>query len=195
MIIRRYQSEDEQGWLRCRVLSFLDTAYFDNVLQAKESYENPSIELVVLEDDMVVGLMDIEYEKEPNTVCARGNGRGGMIWHVATHPDYQRRGYGERLLKEAEKLARELEIDYLEAWTRDDQWVNLWYEKFGFEKFQTYLHVVAVGNDEVGKLVDQKKGYSTLQAFAHYNGTEVDEVKNSFTRVHECNGYAKTLRN
>lgn len=33
---REYRHDDERGWLRCRVLSFLDTAYFDSVLQTKE---------------------------------------------------------------------------------------------------------------------------------------------------------------
>ena len=46
MIIRKYEDKDELGWVRCRVLSFLDSAYFDNVLQKKEHYNNPSLELV-----------------------------------------------------------------------------------------------------------------------------------------------------
>ena len=40
MIIRDYHSNDEIGWVRCRVLAFLQTAYFDNVLNKKEEYEN-----------------------------------------------------------------------------------------------------------------------------------------------------------
>lgn len=32
--VRDYQPADEQGWLRCRVLSFLGTAYFDDVMPA-----------------------------------------------------------------------------------------------------------------------------------------------------------------
>ena len=31
MEIRDYQIEDETSWVRCRVLSFLDTAYYDIV--------------------------------------------------------------------------------------------------------------------------------------------------------------------
>ncbi|CDQ40019.1 hypothetical protein BN990_02337 [Virgibacillus salexigens] len=46
MKIRKYSVDDELGWVRCRVLSFLDTAYYDNVFSEKEKYENPSIELV-----------------------------------------------------------------------------------------------------------------------------------------------------
>lgn len=44
--VRTYRPTDEEGWLRCRVLSFLGSAYFDDVRQEKEQYEGPSIELV-----------------------------------------------------------------------------------------------------------------------------------------------------
>lgn len=37
MEIREYHPPDESGWVLCRILSFLDTAYFDNVQQTKEN--------------------------------------------------------------------------------------------------------------------------------------------------------------
>lgn len=55
MIIREYESKDEQGWVRCRVLAFLDSAYYDNVLREKEHYEHPAIELVAVIDQQLVG--------------------------------------------------------------------------------------------------------------------------------------------
>ena len=64
MKIRSYRPEDEEGWVRCRVLAFLHTAYFDNVLQQKERYDNPSIELVAEVDGQIVGLIDIELEND-----------------------------------------------------------------------------------------------------------------------------------
>lgn len=113
--IRQYQPKDETGWLRCRVLSFLDTAYYDNVLKEKETYNHPSIEWVAEENRQIVGLTDIEYEVEEGTVCSRGIGLGGMIWHVAVHPDVQRKGVGKQLLHEAENIAREIGLNRLEA--------------------------------------------------------------------------------
>ncbi|WP_144265415.1 GNAT family N-acetyltransferase, partial [Nosocomiicoccus sp. HMSC059G07] len=92
MIIRDYEVSDEAGWVRCRVLSFLQTAYFDNVLTEKERYDNPAIELVAEIDGQIVGLIDVEYETEELTVCSRGAGLGGMIWHIAVQPDYYRQG-------------------------------------------------------------------------------------------------------
>ncbi|HGN6593803.1 TPA: GNAT family N-acetyltransferase, partial [Bacillus tropicus] len=111
MLIRDYQNDDEQGWLRCRVLAFLNTAYYDNVLNKKEVYKNPSIELVAEIDGKIVGLIDVEYEKKEKTVCSRGTGLGGMIWHIAVHPDYARQGIGESLLKAAEKRAIDLNLN------------------------------------------------------------------------------------
>lgn len=194
MEIRSYRQKDEKGWVRCRTLSFLDTAYFDNVLRVKETYENPSIELVAVINDKIVGLIDIEYELEAGTICSRGKGIGGMIWHIAVHPDYQRRKIGFKLLDEAEKMAKELGLVYFEAWTRDDEWVNKWYERNNFKNVQSYLHVFIDGSEELtGLLKREMVGLHPVQAFAHYVGNEKENIKRIFKRVHECICYDKQL--
>ena len=101
------------GTLPCVI--FLDTAYYDNVFREKERYEHPAIELVAVYENQIVGLIDIEYELEERTVCSRGTGLGGMIWHIAVHPDFRRMKIGNQLLNEAEKLAKELNLNRLEA--------------------------------------------------------------------------------
>ena len=35
--IREYRSADEASWLRCRLLGFFDTAYFDDVKNHKST--------------------------------------------------------------------------------------------------------------------------------------------------------------
>lgn len=194
MIIRTYQPEDEKGWVRCRVLSFLDTAYFDNVLRKKERYENPAIELVAEVDGMIAGLLDLEYEEEERTVCSRGTGLGGMIWHIAVHPDFRRRGIGAALLEEAERLAREQGLNRMEAWTRDDNWVRAWYESNGFVQKESYLHVYMEGDSELkGAVSAGLKNLHPVQVFAHYTGEETAVIKKRFKRVHECVCFEKGL--
>lgn len=194
MEIREYKQEDERGWIICRTLSFLDTAYYDNVLREKEIYENPSIELVAVINEQIVGLLDIEYEEKEGTVCSRGNGLGGMIWHIAVHPDFRRRGIGHQLLLEAEKISIEKGLNRLEAWTRDDKWVNNWYEASGFEKVDSYLQVFIDGGDELNEIINCEipKLYP-VQAFAHYVGEDKETIKEKFKRVHDCYCYEKKL--
>lgn len=192
MLIRAYQQHDEEGWLRCRVLSFLQTAYFDNVLQKKEVYDNPSIELVAVKNGIVIGLIDIEYELEQKTVCTALNQTGGMIWHIAVHPDFQKSGIGAALLKEAVKRVEECGVSYLEAWTRDDEWVKRWYLKMGFIEGAGYYHlyfedetidsVVTVNNDR----------FSPEMLFAHYTGENIKQF-NHLKRHHRCTSYIKKL--
>lgn len=194
MEIREYKPEDERGWVICRTLSFLDTAYYDNVLREKEVYENPSIELVAVIDEQIVGLLDIEYEEKEETVCLRGKGLGGMLWHIAVHPDYRRRGIGNKLLLAAEKLSIEKGLSRLEAWTRDDEWVNKWYEVNDFEKVDFYLQVFIEGSDELNGVINCEipKLYP-VQAFAHYVGDDKEAIKEKFKRVYECYCYEKKL--
>lgn len=194
MEIRDYNPNDESGWVRCRVLSFLDTAYFDNVLKEKEKYDNPSIELVAVEEEQIVGILDIEYENKEGTVCSRGTGLGGMIWHIAVHPDFRRKGIGTLLLKKAEQLSKEKQLNRLEAWTRDDDWVNNWYKKNGFLNVESYLHVYLDGREELsGYIKSEVPELYPVHTFAHYVGTEKENIKEKFNRVHECICFEKKL--
>lgn len=194
MQIRTYQPDDEKGWVRCRVLAFLDTAYFDNVLKQKEAYDHSAIELVAVEDNQIVGLLDIEYEKEERTICSRGSGLGGMIWHIAVHPDYRRKGIASELLKKGEEIAKEKQLNRLEAWTRDDDWVNAWYKKSGFNKVDSYLHVYLEGNEELsGHIKYTVPELFPVVTFAHYVGQNKEQMMKKFNRVHECVCYEKVL--
>jgi GNAT superfamily N-acetyltransferase len=192
MLIREYRPEDERGWLRCRVLSFLDTAFFDNVLRRKETYENPSIELVAEEDGQIVGLIDIEVDTDRNKICYNQLRPSAMIWHIAVHPDHQRKGIARALLNEAERMVREAELTRLEAWTRDDDHVRQWYLKNGFSPGYSYLHVFLDGKDEVnGSVSSQLEKFTVISCFAHYTGPDRELVRKRFERVHECTMYEK----
>src|SRR4051794_5572322 len=124
-IIRPYTDADEEGWLRCSVLSFLHTAYFDSVFRRKARYAHRAIELVAERDGHIVGVIDVECEETPGAVCSTDDvgdaaRLGGMMWHLAVHPDLQRRGIAGLLLREAQQRANQWGVRYFEAWTRDD---------------------------------------------------------------------------
>jgi len=188
IVIREYKPTDEHGWLQCRVLAFLETAYFDDVRTKKESYESDSIELVAESNGQIVGLIDIEVE-------ASGADRSGMIWHVAVHPDHRRQGIAMRLLTEAVNRAKSFQLSRLEAWTRDDQFVNDWYTSQGFQLIQSYYHVYADHSEIREKsLFDwPAKDTYTVTAFFHYLGND-QSFLSQFKRVHECRRYDLQLQ-
>jgi GNAT superfamily N-acetyltransferase len=186
VVVRSYRDQDEQGWVRCRVLSFVGSAYFDDVRPAKEHYDGAAIELVAEEDGEIVGLIDVECELAPGTICEDRPGLGGMIWHLAVHPDHQRRGVARQLLAEAERRAHERGIERFEAWTRDDADVQAWYESSGFEQVQSYLHVYVELHEGLRELFPITEGLRPVKLFAHYLGADRDAVKQRFERVHDC---------
>ncbi len=191
IVIRPYVDADERGWLECRVLAFLDSAYYDDVAREKEHYERPSIELVAEADGRIVGLIDIEYEEEPATVCEDRPGLGGMIWHIAVLRDFRRQGIASRLLGAAEEAVRPRGIERFEAWTRDDPWVQRWYESCGFEQIVSYLHVYVEGREEADSVLSPQLGLKPVKVFAHYTGEEREAMRKRFARVHDCVCYER----
>lgn len=77
----------------------------------------------------------------------------------------------------------------LEAWTRDDAWVQAWYERSGFVRRTSYLHVYVDG-DEQG-VVSKVPHLTPSKTFAHFTGPpdQFDAVRGRFRRVHECVRY------
>lgn len=140
-------------------------------------------------------MIDVEYEEKEGSVCSRGKGLGGMIWHIAVHPDYQRMGIGTKLLDEAAFFAKEKGLNRFEAWTRDDAWVSEWYVNSGFLKVDSYLHVYVDGGEEMeGVIKSEISKLYPVQAFAHYVGENKEEMKKRFNRVYECICYEKKLK-
>ena len=94
---------------------------------------------------------------------------------------------GNQLLKEAEKLANERNLNRLEAWTRDNLWVHGWYEKNGFVKVDSYLHVYSDHTDEIkGVMKSNIDQLYPVQTFAHYTGENKEDIRKQFKRVHDC---------
>jgi GNAT superfamily N-acetyltransferase len=104
--IRDYQPADEQDWLRCRVLSFLNTAYFDDVMTAKKS-PGVGAEPVAVGSPVVVGCLTCPW-----------TARWPRSTRSACTQDYRRQGIGARLFELASRRAAALGASVIEAWTR-----------------------------------------------------------------------------
>jgi hypothetical protein len=70
-----YLPDYEQSWLRCRVLAFLDTTYYDDVVPRKPD-QHAEVQLVARHGNQVVGLLDASLTDSDSTIEC-----------VAVHPD------------------------------------------------------------------------------------------------------------
>lgn len=152
--IRAYQDTDETGWVRCRVISFLDSSYYDDVKREKEQYDHASICLVAEHDNQIIGFIDVEYEENIGEVCYLKGSLGANIWNLGVLPEYRNRCIAQMLWEQAKELLIEKGIQRVELWTQDDLPANKWYEKQGFKSIESYLNVFAYGDYK-----DKSKSY------------------------------------
>lgn len=179
--LREYEPGDEQSWLRCRVLSFLGTAYFDDVLTAKPEYEN-AIEIVAVDGNSVAGVIDVVVDGEAATIET-----------IAVAPDWFRQGVGSALLEEAKRRLPKT-VRTLDAWTRDDERANAWYRGAGFNETFRYLHVYASSSAEAAAAIGRAMhGMILVKGFFHASIDREALLRETFSRVHVCRRYELAL--
>lgn len=177
--IRDYRDTDADSWLRCRLLSFFGIEYYDDVVVDRPVFKNPAHRLVAVEDDLVVGLMDVEIFADRATIDV-----------LAVHPDHQRRGLATRLLEAA--LPR-LDVDVLDAWTRGDAAANDWYRRSGFTENYRYLHVYKTWRDAADGFGTPDGVNALVSAFLHAPITAEAAMRERFSRVHVCRQYVRPV--
>ncbi|MFD9945073.1 GNAT family N-acetyltransferase [Nonomuraea sp. NPDC059023] len=183
-ILRDYARADESSWLRCRVLAFLRTAYFDDVAPAKPAIAAPGFELVAADrHGTVLGLMDVAVRGELATIET-----------VAVHPDHQHAGIGRALLEQAMTRVRTMPtVTALDAWTRDDPDALRWYRAMGFRESDHYLHVYATAGEPERALTGARPGLFPVSVFLHAGLAEEERLRREFARVHVCRRFSITL--
>ncbi|MCR3750962.1 GNAT family N-acetyltransferase [Lentzea californiensis] len=179
MEIRDYEPDDEASWLRCRVLGFLATNYFDDVWQAKRRTD---LELVALDGAEVAGILDVSVP-----------GAEATIGTVVVHPDRQGEGIATALLAEAVRRLERFGARTLDAWTREDGPALNWFERNGFTESESCLHVHASA-DELGTVLTAKHGLVPVGAFLHARIEREAEMRERFERVHVCRRMVRELR-
>lgn len=192
MIIRKYVDSDEQEWLRCRVVSFLDCSYWNDVKTSKEKYDKPCISLVVEENGVIISLIDIEIDSAD--LVYKDKGKGAIIWHLAVLPEFRRLGVAERLWEYAKKELAQHGVCYCELWTQEDIAANTFYQKVGFalDKSQTWILCYTKGNNCKGLLNHAAFGemYSPEELIFHAPLSEKEELMKICYRINEVRLYS-----
>lgn len=183
---------DRRGWLQCRLLSFFDSSYFDDVKTEPTAFRGDAIRLVAAPDvarQLVIGVIDVEIEQ---TEIAVGGGAVATIDTIAVLPDAQQQGIASELLRAA--LHRlPAKVTHIDAWTRDDAAANAWYEANDFVAEQHYLHVYKGGNDGDAGFETPDGLSRPVIAFMHAPLEREAEMRARFKRVHVCRRYVRQL--
>lgn len=185
--IRPYRAADEESWLRCRVLSFLHTQYYDDVKNQRPMFDSEALCSVAVvrgaTGDTVVGILDIEID-----------GAAATIDTVAVHPDRERAGIATALLCAALPVLATSGITSLDAWTREDEAANRWYLSHGFRENFRYLHVHQEDADGPGTGFRSPPGVGQpIRSFAHATLDQEAALRARFHRVYQCRQYLMSL--
>ena len=179
--LRDYTPADETSWLRCRVLAFLDTTYYDDVVTAKPRRET-GLELVAIDGDQVIGLLD-----------ASVSGTESTIETIAVHPDHRRLGVASGLLAEMCARLRSRGVRQVDAWTRDDEGTLAWYRAEGFVQVMRYLHVYASDAEEAASVFGGRTELTPRAGFFHAGVEHEDVLRRQFRRVYSCRRFVRGL--
>ncbi|WP_460518103.1 GNAT family N-acetyltransferase [Flindersiella endophytica] len=182
--IREYRDDDEDSWLRCRLLSFFRTQYYDDVVTERPRFDRPSIRLVAeAGSGCVAGLVDVEIFGAEATIDV-----------LAVHPDHQRQGIASALLAAATAELDDREVGTLDAWTREDPEANQWYQNGGFtEKFR-YVHIHKTAQDSADGFETPDGMSHPIHAFLQAPIELEQAMRARFRRVYVCRQYVKRLR-
>lgn len=176
--LRDYDPTDEPSWLRCRVLGFLDTAYFDDVATSKPARD---LALVAVDGPQVVGLLDASL-----------NGPQATIETIVVHPDHRRRGIARALLDAARTRLAAGGARQVDAWTRDDEGTLAWYADHGFVEQMRYLHVYASTPAEAAAFAARSE-LMPQAGFFHAWIEHEEALRAEFQRVHVCRQFVRSL--
>lgn len=178
--IRNYQPADEKSWLRCRVLSFLDTNYYDDVWTSRPA--DSQIQLVAVNGHEVVGIIDVSLQGELATIDT-----------ICVHPDHRREGVGTALLGAALRQLPD-SITTLDAWTREDPDTLAWYRSRGFTESDHYLHVYKSWQEPAGEGWSSPAPLSLpLTAYCQSSMEHEAQVRSTFERVYVCRRFSQPV--
>lgn len=155
MKIQIYDSIYEKSWVYTKALSYLFSPFFDDMSRYKDEFtEEPyqdSVELIAVEDDQVVGLLDIGiYTEEASHSYPYYPGKKMAYFaNLAVHPDFQNQGIASQLFHSAWEQLHEKKVEALIIFTRDGEQANHLYQKWGGKLIcQDYL-VVGRPKDQI----------------------------------------------
>ncbi len=135
--VRDYQDSDHDQWMRVHAIILMMSHAWNYSIQERPEYERDSIKLVALAGEKLIGVMDIEVEDEPGTVCMLKESRGGYVIEFGRLPEYRGRRVGSALMDAAKKRLVAKGVHRMEFWTQDRD-AERFYRRYGLREINRH---------------------------------------------------------
>jgi len=124
--VRDYTDADSHEWIRVHAIILTISHAWNYSIQERPEYDHDSVRLVALDGERIVGLMDVEIEDEPGTLCLVKDSPGGYVLEFGRLPEYRGRGIGSLLVEAAKQRLLVKGIRRMEFWTQDPDAARLY---------------------------------------------------------------------
>lgn len=118
--IRPYRDEDRDEWMRVHAVIMSISHAWNYCIQERPQYEGyETTRLVMVHEGRIIGLTDVQYDKEPGEFCFLKDSPGGYVHEFGRLPEYGGHRLGERLIAASVEDAQRKGIRRLEYWSQD----------------------------------------------------------------------------
>ena len=130
--IRPYEEADRDAWMCTHAIIMSTSHSWNYVIQERPDYAGyESTRLVAMDGEDVIGLTDIQYEKELGELCFNKDSRGGYVLEFGRLPEYTGHRIGEKLIEASKEDALTKGVHRLEYWSQDRK-AQRFYRRIGF---------------------------------------------------------------
>jgi ribosomal protein S18 acetylase RimI-like enzyme len=138
LLVRPYEENDEAEWMRVHATIMSISHAWNYCIQERPDYAGyDSTRLVALDDEQIVGLTDVQYEKEPGELCFQKDSPGGYVLELGRLPEYGGQGIGKLLMDATVEEAQRLGFKRLEYWSQDRR-AQRYYRRLGLKEISRH---------------------------------------------------------
>lgn len=151
--IRDYHDSDEQEWMRVHALIMTISHAWNYCIQERPVYEKcDSTCLVALEDRDIVGLTDVKYDSEADSICFLKDSPGGYVLEFGRLPEHKGKQIGKMLIDATIEDARAKGYSRLEYWSQDRK-AQRYYARLGMTEIGRHYRFRARPPKEVEEIM------------------------------------------
>jgi len=152
--IRDYEDRDEKEWMIVHAIILTTSHAWNYSIQQRPVYTNDSVRLVALDGEKIVGLMDVEIESTPGTLCLMKDSIGGYVLEIGRLPEYAGHDIGRALIREAKERLIAKGVRRMEFWTQDEN-AQRYYQHLGMREIHRHYRFRIKPSQKIKSLLER----------------------------------------